>query len=316
MKKSVNSQQSTVSALLALGLCGVLVAGGCRGWQSEDPPVHLNWNMDTQEKGKAYRRSTLFSDGRYMRTPPAGTVAQGWLKDDDHAALGVVEHKNEDGSVVVVPATSLPPGFVGGDAAVRRGQQRYGIYCSPCHGMAGDGGGTVAPRLTVKPPSFHDARLKEMPAGKIYQAILNGVNDGNMGSYAAQISQEDRWNVILYVRALQKSKDPSVTIGGTNVVVNSSDPPEKKGEALFKAKGCNACHSLDGTRIVGPSFQALFGKTEKTDKGEFAVDDAFLKESMQTPTAKITDGFPPVMPVVGLSDDDIASLIAFIKTVK
>jgi mono/diheme cytochrome c family protein len=303
-------QRSLIAVLgLALSLGGTV---GCRGWQSEDPPVHLNWNMDTQEKGKSYRASDFFADGRAMRTPPAGTVAQGWLKDDDHFSQGI----GPDGQ----PATSFPASFEGGEAAVRRGQQRFNIYCSPCHGQAGDGAGLVASRMLVKPPSFHDSRLKEMPVGKIFQAITHGVNNGNMGPYNAQIEERDRWNIILYVRALQKSKDPSVTLGGQAVAqAVATDPPEKQGEALYKAKGCNACHSLDGTRLVGPSWKGIYGKTEKTDKGDVVVDDAYLKESMQQPNAKITGGdppYPPVMPPLPLTDDDIANLIAFIKTVK
>ncbi|MDP2340746.1 MAG: c-type cytochrome [Deltaproteobacteria bacterium] len=302
-----------MKTLLAVALLAGVV--GCRGWVSEDPPVHLNWNMDTQEKGKAYRHSEHFADGRYMRTPPAGTVAQGWLKEDDHLSLGLAE----DGKL----AMALPPSFVGGEEAVRRGQQRYGIYCSPCHGFAGDGAGTVAARMTVKPPSFHDARLKDMPIGQIYRAILNGVNNGNMGSYAAQIEENDRWNVVLYVRALQRSKDPAVTLSGK--VEGPIDPnagPAEKGKALYSSKGCNACHSLDGTRVLGPTWKGLYGVKEKTNKGEITVDDAYLIESMKEPMAQITDSYPPVMPAVfgtpaaPLTDDEIASLIAFIKSLK
>jgi mono/diheme cytochrome c family protein len=308
----MNSLPSGRAALLALALLAGVV--GCRGWVSEDPPVHLNWNMDTQEKGKAYRRAEMFSDGRYMRTPPEGTVAQGWLKEDDHLSLGLVDGK---------PALALPPSFVGGEEAVKRGQQRYGIYCSPCHGYAGDGGGAIAPRMTVKPPSFHDARLKDMAAGQIYRAILNGVNNGNMGSYAAQIPESDRWDIILYVRALQRSKDPTVTLGGkAPEAVDPNAGPADRGKALYAAKGCNACHSIDGTRVLGPTWQGIYGMKEKTNKGEITVDDAYLTESMLTPAAQITDTYPPVMPAVfgtpaaPLTDGEVSDLIAYIKSLK
>ncbi len=305
----------TFNSLFAVAVAVVSVGSqtGCRGWQSEDPPVHLNWNMDTQEKGKAYRREDFFADGRAMRTPPAGTIAQGYLREDDHLSAGVVS--NADGTMG--PATSFPPSFEGGEAAVRRGQERYNIYCTPCHGMAGDGGGVVASRMLVQPPSFHDPRLKAMPVGQIFAAITHGVNNGNMGPYNAQIEERDRWNVILYVRALQKSKDPSVTLGGQAVASAAvTDPPEKKGQALYQQKGCNACHTLDGTRTVGPSWKGIYGKSEKTDKGEVVVDDAYLTESMLQPMAKITEGYPGIMPLLPLTDDDVANLIAFIKTVQ
>lgn len=292
---------------LALSMTALSSGTACRGWQSESPPVHLNWNMDTQEKGKAYRKSDFFADGRMMRTPPAGTVAQGFLHEDDHHHLGLINGE---------PATSLPD--VGDPAvAVKRGKERFEIYCMPCHGGAGDGNGTVNSRLLVKAPSFHDQRLKDMPVGQIYQAILNGVNGGNMGSYAAQIPEDDRWNVVLYVRALQKSKDPNVTLGGQAVAKAAADAtPEQKGEVLYKTKTCNACHSLDGTKIVGPTWKGLFGAKEKTNKGEVVVDEAYLTESILKPMEQITEGYPPAMPPVPLTDEEVQQLIAFIKSVK
>ena len=279
----------------------------CRGWQSDSPPVHLNWNMDTQEKGKAYRKSDFFADGRMMRTPPAGTVAQGFLREDDHRSLGLIDGEK---------ATSLPD--LGDPAiAVKRGQERYNIYCTPCHGGAGDGNGTVNSRLTIKAPSFHDARLKEMPVGQIYQAILNGVNNGNMGSYAAQIPEDDRWDVVLYVRALQKSKDPNVTLGGQAVAKASADAtPEQKGEVLYKSKACNACHSVDGTRLVGPTWKGSYGTKAKTNKGEVVIDDAYLTESILKPMEQIADGYPPAMPPMALTDEEVQQLIAYIKSLK
>ncbi len=294
-------------AALSVSLAALAGSVGCRGWQSTEPPVHLNWNMDTQEKGKAYRKSDFFADGRMMRTPPAGTVAQGYLHDDDHRSLGMV-----DGVV----ATSIPD--IGDPAiAVKRGQQRFNIYCAPCHGGAGDGNGPVNSRLTVKAPSFHDARLKEMPVGQIYQAILNGVNGGNMGSYAAQIQEGDRWNVILYVRALQKSRDPNVTLGGKVVAAAAADASlEQKGEVLYKTKTCNACHSLDGTRVVGPTWKGLYGSKEKTNRGEMLVDDAYLTEAILKPMEQITEGYPPAMPMIPLTDDEVLQLIAYIKSLK
>jgi mono/diheme cytochrome c family protein len=305
-------------ALLLSAVAVVGVAGaGCRGWESDKPPVHLNPNMDTQEKGKAYRASTFFADGRMMRTPPAGTVPQGFLKADDVRSEGI----GPDGT----PATTLPEGMNFDDpATLARGAERYGIYCAPCHGVNHDGKGPAAvgagpsgAKLQVPPPAFTDARLKTMPIGQIYQAIKNGVNQGNMGSYAGQIPEDDRWAIALHVRKWQMGQDPTVTMGGQAIVLASAnDPPEKKGEALFKLKACVGCHSLDGTRLVGPSMKGLVGRTEKTDKGDVVVDDAYLIESIKAPSAKIVADYPPAMPAIPLSDDEIASLIAYIKTIQ
>jgi outer membrane protein OmpA-like peptidoglycan-associated protein len=192
----------------AILLCAVAAAlagceGGCRGWKTEKPPIHLNPNMDTQEKGKPYRKSEFFADGRWMRTPVEGTVPRGFLNDDAHWSEGLVSGE---------PAGTFPAKFEGTAADMARGKERYGIYCAPCHGNSGYGNGPVASKLKVAPPAFHDARLKEMSVGKIYQAIHQGVNNGNMPSYAVQLSEQDRWNVIYYVRALQRSVDPNVQL--------------------------------------------------------------------------------------------------------
>ncbi len=298
---------SITTLKLVAAVVAVAAVAGCRGWESDKPPVHLNWNMDTQEKGKAFRQSDFFADGRYMRTPPTGTVARGFLREDDAKSLGRV-----DGLAV----TTFPD-LGDTDAALAVGQQRYGIYCAPCHGLAGGGDGIVNSRLTVKAPSFHDARLKDMPVGKMYEAILNGVNGGNMGSYAAQLQEDDRWKVLAYVRAMQKLKDPSVTLGGKpEEKVNDDAPPEEKGKALYAAKGCNACHSLDGVKGVGPTWLAVYGSTHKTGTGDVTVDDAYITQSIREPAASIVDGYAPVMPPYPLSDDEVANLIAFIKTLK
>jgi len=309
--------------LLLTALAVVLVLAGCRGWESEDPPVHLVHNMDTQEKGKAYRKDTsgLFADGRMMRAPVEGTVARGQLMDDDLLELGV-DDKNEPSQVF--PDVMKVDGKVP-DSLRARGKDRFAIYCAPCHGIDGDGQGTVAqqaldggPRLLVKPPSFHDPRLKDMLVGKIYSAMKNGVNNGNMPSYAAQIPTEDRWAVVAYVRELQRTRDPNVQDeGGEKIVVVASDTPTlQMGEQLYKAKGCNACHTLDGNKLVGPSFKGIWGKTEKTSAGDVTVDEAYVTESIKQPMAKIVEGFPPAMPPLPLTDVEVGSLVLFIQAQK
>ena len=293
---------------------------GCRGWNSEEPPVHLMWNMDTQEKGKAYRAIealhnpkdpgvAVFADGRMMRMPVDGTVPRGHLRDDDLSQLGV-DDKGE-------PTVKFPPTYTATDASRARGKIRYGVYGAPCHGAEGDGKGHVgqAQGLLVPPPSFHDARFKEMPNGKIYQAITHGVNNGNMPAYNVQLPVGDRWAIVAYIRELERTRDPSVADEPAPGVVVATVGPER-GAGLYKSKGCNACHSIDGTKVVGPTFKGLYGATEQTDKGPVTVDDAYIKESILNPMAKITAGFPPAMPPQALSDDDITSIIEYMKTLK
>ncbi|MBI2374905.1 MAG: cytochrome c [Deltaproteobacteria bacterium] len=139
-----------------------------------------------------------------------------------------------------------------------------------------------------------------------------------MASYAAQIPVEDRWAIIAYIRELQRYLDATVKDeGGELVVVEAATVASAEhGSKLFVAKGCNACHSVDGVRLVGPSIKALYGKTEATSAGEVVVDDAYLKESLLQPMAKVVNGFPPVMPPLPLSDIEVDSLVLYIQTLK
>lgn len=194
---------------LALGLA---VSGltGCRGEPSSKPPVHLNPNMDTQDKYKPYRSSGFYEDGRAMRTPPANTVAYGhdgfkdpdMLQGDDALYFGYSEI-SASGEPTWVTEIPVEPSM----AFLRRGQERYDIFCAPCHDTAGYGKGPVTLRAQWVPvPSYHDQRLIEMSVGEIYKAITYGVNNNNMPAYAQQIDVRDRWAIVAYVRALQLSQ--------------------------------------------------------------------------------------------------------------
>jgi len=299
----------------------VVLFVGCRGWETEERPVHIIKNMDVQEKGKAYRKDStgLFADGRTSRPPVEGTVAQGHLDEDLLWEEGVDE-KNE-------PSKAFPASVKEQwDLEVARGQNRAMIYCAPCHGPLLDGKGTVAalaldggPRLTVPPPDLHIERIaKDMVVGKIYSAIRNGVNAGNMPSYAPQIPVADRWAIVAYVKAEQMKKDPTVQQepGGVAAVAPVTVASAEAGAALYKARGCNACHSLDGSRLVGPSFKGAWGRSEKTNAGDVTVDMAYLKESLLTPMAKVVDGYPPAMPPQVLTDLEIESIALFLQQQK
>ncbi len=283
---------------------------GCRGGESDKPPVHLNPNMDTQEKGRAYRRDTsgLFADGRVMRVPVEGTVAIGQLDEDDT----LYEGTDADGGV----SAKFPASVAFTEDAVKvHGKLRYDIYCAVCHGVLGDGKGPVALKggLMVPPANFQDARLKGLCVGKIYNAIKYGVNNGNMPSYAAQIPVEDRWAIIAYLRQLQ-GVEPPENCDGMVVVPAAKVASAEHGALLYKAKGCNACHTLDGNRLVGPTWKGAYGRKEQlTDGTEVTIDDAYLKESILKPMAKIVMGYPPAMPVLPLNDIEVDSLILFIK---
>lgn len=142
--------------------------------------------MAHQRRYDSYERSGLFPDGKSLQAPPDGTIAR-----DDPA--------------VEQALTTRPPMSL---ALLQRGQERYGIDCSPCHDAAGYGNGTVVSRGFPHPPSLHDDRLKAMPSAEIVDVITYG--HGVMYSYADRVSPADRWAIVGYIRALQLSQDASV----------------------------------------------------------------------------------------------------------
>lgn len=225
--------------LAALALAGgALAAGGCRGERANKPPRQFFPDMDDQEKYKPQAESALFADKRTMREPPANTVPFGpkallsWgaapevreasaaqvslirsdlLKEDDRLFTG----KNADGTYVAtipVPVTA---------ALIKRGQERFNIYCTPCHGYAGDGQGMVGQQWSYVLPSFHDPKYVKGSAdpdgrgtdGFVFWTIRNGVPNAagqqpalKMPSYRSQVSERDAWAITAYFRALQRSR--------------------------------------------------------------------------------------------------------------
>lgn len=194
--------------LLIVATLGVV---GCRGDTSEQPPVHLQQNMDFQTRFDAQEANAFFWDGRAMRPPVEGTVAIGELRTDDHLDLGkALEVKNGTTTGDLEFVRALPPRdhqdrpIVPDRKFLERGQDRFGIYCAPCHGATGDGQGIIVKRGMVVPPSFSETRLLAMPIGQFYDVVSNGAR--NMPSYRAQIPVRDRWAIAAYVRVLQRRR--------------------------------------------------------------------------------------------------------------
>ena len=167
---------------------------------SAQPRLHVVQDMDNTLSYKRQQPNTLFADGRAMRLPVPGTVARGRLNADEAFHLG-----RRDGDWV--------QGFPGGLTAqqLERGRERYDIYCSPCHGLAGYGDGMVARRAEerqqatwVPPTSLHDELVRSRAEGHLFNTITNGLR--TMPAYASSIPAEDRWAIVAYVRALQRSQ--------------------------------------------------------------------------------------------------------------
>ena len=186
--------------LILPGLLSILLFGCFRGTPSEKPPIHIVKNMDTQQKMKPYRESAIFANGSSVRMPVEGTIARGKLKEDSRYFYG----KNGNNSFVV----ESPIEFT--RALLLRGQNRFNIYCAPCHGEVGDGKGPITNyQYPIPPTSFHDDRLRTIEDGHIFDVISNGIR--NMPSYKEQIPVADRWAIVGYVRALQRSQHANIT---------------------------------------------------------------------------------------------------------
>ena len=179
-----------------------LAEPGCfRGGTSEHPPIHPNRNMFTQEKYKPQSESRFFADGKTMQTPPANTIARGELRADE----GYFTGKNGEAAYVdsPLPATS---------SLLARGNERYGIYCRPCHGELGNGRGRIMDyQFPIPPTSYFDPRILAAKDGYIFEVIGNGIR--NMASYKAQIPVEDRWAIVSHVRELQRAHLPDTLKG-------------------------------------------------------------------------------------------------------
>jgi len=169
--------------------------------KSSRPRVHVVQDMDNQPKFRAQARNRLFADRRAMRPAIPGTIARGQMADDTAVATGKI-----DGEWITAMPVSVDLEML------KRGRERYDVFCSPCHGLAGYGDGMVAKRAdelqegTWTPPSsFHTDLVRSRPAGHLYNSIANGIR--NMPSYGSQISVDDRWAIVAYVTTLQRSQN-------------------------------------------------------------------------------------------------------------
>jgi mono/diheme cytochrome c family protein len=172
----------------AIALSFLLVAG-CGSKRT--PPIQVFPDMKDQPKYLPQTASRFFSDGRELRPPVPGTVARGYLKDDEFYT-GM-----RDGAFVANP---LPMDR----ATLMRGQERYNIYCTPCHDRTGSGRGIVALRSSSWLPSdLTEARIRQMRDGQVFDTITHGKR--TMPGYRFQVGERDRWAIVAYLRALERA---------------------------------------------------------------------------------------------------------------
>jgi mono/diheme cytochrome c family protein len=154
--------------------------------------------MGQQPSYRPFQPADLFADGSSAQPPPPDTVPRGQLRDD--LALFTGQMNGQEVDQLPFPATR---------EVLNRGQQRFNIYCVPCHGFAGDGNGIVVQRGFTPPPSFHIDRLRQAPIGHFFVIMSNGF--GAMPAYTTQIpAAPDRWSIAAYIRALQLSQNATL----------------------------------------------------------------------------------------------------------
>jgi len=177
---SVMSSQFSVKAVAAM-VCAVALAG-CRQ------------DMHNQPKFFPQRGTTFYADGRSARPQVDNTVARGQLREDSYFYTGM--QNGQEGSMMPFPVTI---------DVLARGQERYNVYCTPCHSRVGNGAGMIVERGYAKAGNFHTARLESAPLGHFFNVMTNGY--GAMPDYSAQLTPADRWAVVAYIKALQLSQN-------------------------------------------------------------------------------------------------------------
>lgn len=195
----------TTVVLVALSWIPLALIARDRSARSESPRLSLIPDMDKQPRYTSMNVNPAFADGRADRRPVAGTVARGRLEIDDAFWRG----KTTDGEWV----REIPMAIDG--SVMRRGKQRYEIYCAPCHGLDGSGDGIVSRKAEalregtwVPPTSLHLDNVRDRSAGHLFNTITNGIR--NMPAYDHQIETSDRWAIVAYMRAVQRSQNARI----------------------------------------------------------------------------------------------------------
>jgi mono/diheme cytochrome c family protein len=166
--------------------------------------------QDMQDQPKTYpqRGSQLFADHRSARQQPAGTVARSQSVSTSYFNSGLVDGQEGDGLPIALNLDVL-----------RRGQERFNIYCSPCHSRVGNGRGAIVERGFRQAANFHSERLRQAPLGHFFRVMTNGF--GAMPNYAVEIDAQDRWAIVAYIRALQLSQNAATSDVPQSAVVHS-----------------------------------------------------------------------------------------------
>lgn len=202
--------------------------------------------MHNQPKFVPQRGTEFFADGRSARPQVDNTVARGQLHEDTYFYTGM--QNGQEGNAMPFPVTM---------DVMARGQERYNIYCTPCHSRVGNGAGMIVERGYSQAGNFHTARLQAAPLGHFFNVISNGY--GAMPDYAAQLTPEDRWAVVAYIKALQLSQNADQgSVAAGQHVERLSDIAEREGlPATFVSEWTTPATAVTGTPNGQPYVLSL-----------------------------------------------------------
>jgi mono/diheme cytochrome c family protein len=191
-------RSSSLLAPIAVAALAALTA--CRGQTSKDSPIVGIRGMYDQPRYDVQSKVSFFEDHRSMRLPVENTVSREQILDPPIAQGRLPD---DSGYVLTIPRPVIEQRG-GMEALEQRGQERFNIYCSPCHDKTGSGNGMAVKHGMVNPPTLHQDRIRHMPDGQLFATISNGVR--NMPAYGISIPVADRWAIVSYVRALELSQ--------------------------------------------------------------------------------------------------------------
>ena len=215
----------TQRALLVAGLASAALLAGCRQ------------DMHNQPKFYPQRGTDFYADGRSARPQVANTVARGQLHEDSYFYTGL--QNGAEGNMMPFAVTM---------DVLARGQERYNVYCTPCHSRVGNGAGMIVQRGYAQAGNFHTARLQAAPLGHFFNVITNGY--GSMPEYASQVTPEDRWAIVAYIKALQLSQNATqADVAAGQHVEKLSDIARDGGDR--NARWPALCGSTGGDRAGG-----------------------------------------------------------------
>ena len=256
-------------------LLSVMVLAGCRQ------------DMHNQPKFIPQRGTTFYPDGRSVRPQVAATVARGQLHEDSYFYTGMVN--GQEGATMPFPVTR---------EVLARGQERYNVFCTPCHSRVGNGAGMIVQRGYAQAGNFHTVRLETAPLGHFYNVITNGY--GAMPDYSAQLLPEERWAVVAYIKALQLSQSAQQgDVAAGEHVEPLSDLSEREGlPANFAAEWALPPTSVTGT----PNGQPYVLPPSAVGQAEGGPPQGVSREAaIAGPGGQSSTGYPqgPVRPSDG-----------------